>query len=90
MAENQNMNKSTMKDVQLQHFLLKRASRMSEMFPKCLKCLFFFVFVCSFFLKKQMNESRSETFGNYPYFLPATTTIGFPVRPFSFHLQPEN
>ena len=66
------MNKTTMKDVQLQHFLFKTASRMSEMFPKT---LFFFVFVCSFF---------------FFYFLPATTTTGFPVRPFSFHLQPEN
>ena len=46
MTDNQNMNKTTMKDVQLQHFLFKRTSRMSEMFPKT---LFFFVFVCSFF-----------------------------------------
>ena len=44
MTDNHNMNKTTMKDVQLQHFLFKRASRMSEMFPKT---LFFFVFVCS-------------------------------------------
>ena len=48
MTDNQNMNKTTMKDVQLQHFLFKRASRMSEMFPKI---LFFFVFVCSFFFE---------------------------------------
>ena len=46
MTDNQNMNKTTMKDVQLQHFLFKTASRMSEMFPKT---LFFFVFDCSFF-----------------------------------------
>ena len=49
MTDNHNMNKTTMKDVQLQHFLFKRASRMSEMF---LKTLFFFVFVCSFFFFK--------------------------------------
>ena len=34
-----------MKDVQLEHFLFKRASRMSKMFPKS---LFSFVFVCSY------------------------------------------
>ena len=64
MTDNQNMNKTTMKYVQLQHFLFKTASRMSEMFPKT---LFFFEFVCSFFFK-WMNESGSKTFGNYPYF----------------------
>ena len=74
MTDNHNMNKTTMKDVQLQHFLFKRASRMSEMFPKTLF---------------SVNKSRSKTFGNYPYFLPATTTTGYPIRPFSFHLQPE-
>ena len=34
MTDNQNVNKTTMKDVQLQQLLFKRASRMSEMFPK--------------------------------------------------------
>ena len=46
MTDNQNVNKTTMKDVQLQHFLYKRASRMSEMFRKT---FFFFVFVRFFF-----------------------------------------
>ena len=45
MTDNQNMIKTTIKDVQLQHYLFKTAGRMSEMFPKT---LFFFVFVCSF------------------------------------------
>ena len=44
MTDNQNKNKTTMKDIQLQDFLFKTASRMPEMFPKT---LFFFVFVCS-------------------------------------------
>ena len=44
MTDNQNVNKTSMKDVQLQQLLFKRASRMSEMFPKS---LFSFVFVCS-------------------------------------------
>ena len=46
MTGNQNMNKTTMKYVQLQQFLFKTASRKSKMFPKT---LFFFEFVCSFF-----------------------------------------
>ena len=71
MTDNQNKNKTTMKDVQLQHFLFKTTSRMPQMFPKT---LFFFVFVSSsFFL---MDKSRGKTFGKYPYFLPATTTTG--------------
>ena len=48
MTDNQNVNKATMKDAQIQHFLFKRASRMSEMFPKT---VFSFVFVCSLFFK---------------------------------------
>ena len=46
MTDNQNKNKTTMKDVQLQHLLFKTASRMPEMF---LKTLLFSVFSCSFF-----------------------------------------
>ena len=34
MTDNQNVNKTSMKDVQQQHFLCKRASRVAEMFPK--------------------------------------------------------
>ena len=34
MTDNQNVNKASMKDVQQQHFLCKRASRVAEMFPK--------------------------------------------------------
>ena len=44
MTENQNMNKTKMEDVQLQHLLFKTASRMSEMFPKTLSVsLYLFV-----------------------------------------------
>ena len=49
MTDNQNMSKATIKDVHLKHLFFKRASRMSEMYPKT---LFFFVFVCSFFFFK--------------------------------------
>ena len=44
MTNNQNIKKTSMKDVQQQHFLFKTAIRMTEMFPK--SC--FFVFVCFF------------------------------------------
>ena len=57
MTDNQNMNKTTMEDVQLQHFLFKTASRMSEMFPKT---LFFFEFVCSFFVLIDERVSKQE------------------------------
>ena len=42
MTDNQNTNKTSMKDVQQQHFLFKTASRMSEMFREILisLCLF--------------------------------------------------
>ena len=46
MTGNQNMNKTTMKYLQLQQLLFKTASRMPKMFPKT---FFFFEFVCSFF-----------------------------------------
>ena len=36
MADNQNMNKTPMKDVQQQHFLFKTASSLTEMFPEIL------------------------------------------------------
>ena len=84
MTENQNVNKTTMKDVQQQHFLFKRASRMSKMFPKTLLS---FVFVCSFFFKIGERVSKQDFRRNYPYFLPAATTTGYPIRPFSFHLR---
>ena len=44
MNHNQKMNKTSMKDVQQQNFLLKTAIRMTEMFSK--RC--FSVFVCLF------------------------------------------
>ena len=44
MTNNQNIKKTSMKDVQQQHFLFKTAIRMTKMFPK--SC--FFVFVCFF------------------------------------------
>ena len=34
MTDNQNVNKTSMKDVQQQHFLFKRARRVAEVFPK--------------------------------------------------------
>ena len=49
MTDNQNVNKTTMKDVPLQHFLFRRASRMSEMFPKT---LYFFLCLFVFFLSR--------------------------------------
>ena len=50
MTDNQNVNKTSMKDVQQQHFLCKRASRVAEMFPKT---SFSFCFFVRFFWNKR-------------------------------------
>ena len=76
MTDNQNVNKTTMKDVQLQHFLFKRAS--SENVWNVSENLVFLFF-------KYIGERVSKQLLQL-----AATTTGYPIRPFSFHLQPEN
>ena len=89
MTDNQNKNKTTMKDVQLQHFLFKTGSRMPEMFPKT---LFFFVFFCSFFFNRRTSlEARLSAYILTFYLqLLQLVETGYPIRSFSFHLQSEN
>ena len=81
MTDNQNVIKTTMKDVQLQHFLLKRASRMSKMFRKT---LFSVLFVCWFFLNRWTSlEARLSvnklslllTGSNYNYWVSYKTFV---------------
>ena len=79
MTDNQNVNKTSMKDVQQQHFLCKRASRVAEMFPKtsfsfCLFVRFFWnkraicLFFCGMleYTRNELNPGKPEI--NYlPY-----------------------
>ena len=92
MTDNQNKNKTIMKDVQQQHFLFKTASTMPEMF---LKTLFFFVFFCSFFffflnIRTSLEERLSVNILTFYRQLLQLVETGYPIRPFSFHLQSEN
>ena len=79
MTDNQNMNKTSMKDMQQQHFYQFKTASLRENWNVSVNLDSFVLclFVC-------------KIFSIYRYFLPATTTTGYSLKPFSFHLQPEN
>ena len=63
---------------------------------ECLKCfpslVFLCLFVCFFCFSMAMNETRSKTFANYPHSFTYDyyNWVFSIIKPFCFHLQPEN